>query len=213
MWEVTFTLLEGFAVTCMIFVWTLVFALPLGLVIAIGSMSKWKAISLPVRVLVWIVRGTPLMLQILILFYAPGLLFGVQGLDRFPTIVLAFSVNYACYFSEIYRSGIQSVPKGQYEAAKVLGMTGTQTFFRVILMQVVRRILPPMGNEIITLVKDTALARIISIPEILQLAFTRYVSKGLIWPLFYTGAFYLVFVGVLTVLLHFIEKKISYYRI
>lgn len=212
-WEVTLTLLDGFSLTCMIFLWTLLLSLPLGLIVALGSMSGVKAISVPIRFLVWVVRGTPLMLQILVLFYAPGLLFGIQGFDRFPTVVLAFTLNYACYFSEIYRSGIQSVPRGQYEGAKVLGLNGRQIFFRVILMQVVRRILPPMGNEVITLVKDTALARVISVPELLQLAFTRYVSKGLIWPLFYTGAFYLLFVGAITLLLRFVEKKIGYYQI
>lgn len=212
-WEVTLTLLDGFSLTCMIFLWTLLLSLPLGLIVALGSMSGVKVISVPIRFLVWVVRGTPLMLQILVLFYAPGLLFGIQGFDRFPTVVLAFTLNYACYFSEIYRSGIQSVPRGQYEGAKVLGLNGRQIFFRVILMQVVRRILPPMGNEVITLVKDTALARVIAVPELLQLAFTRYVSKGLIWPLFYTGAFYLLFVGVITLLLRFVEKKIGYYQI
>lgn len=212
-WNVTVSLLEGFGMTCLIFLLTLVIALPLGLVISFGSMSKFKFISYPVKFIVWIVRGTPLMLQILVFFYAPGLLFGWHGLERFTTIIVAFSINYACYFSEIYRSGIQSVPRGQYEAGQVLGMTKSQIFSKIILMQVVRRILPPMGNEIITLVKDTSLARIITVQEILQIAFSRYVSKGIIWPLFYTGAFYLIFIGLLTVLFHFLEKKMSYYCI
>ena len=212
-WSVTVSLLEGFGVTCLIFLLTLLIALPLGLVISFGSTSKYKAVSYPVKFLVWIVRGTPLMLQILIFFYAPGLLFGWHGMERFTTIIVAFSINYACYFSEIYRSGFQSVPRGQYEAGQVLGMTKTQIFFRVVLFQVVRRILPPMGTEIITLVKDTSLARIITVHEILQIAFSRYVSKGIIWPLFYTGAFYLIFVGILTVIFHFLEKKMSYYKI
>ena len=199
--------------TCLIFLLTLLIALPLGLVIAFGSMSKFKAIRYPVKFLVWIVRGTPLMLQILIFFYAPGLLFGWHGMERFTTIIVAFSINYACYFSEIYRSGIQSIPRGQYEAGQVLGMTKSQIFFKVVMMQVIRRILPPMGNEIITLVKDTSLARIITVQEVLQIAFSRYVSKGIIWPLFYTGVFYLLFIGILTVLFHYFEKKMSYYRI
>lgn len=212
-WNVTLNLLQGFGMTCLIFLLTLLIALPLGLVIAFGSMSKFKAIRYPVKFLVWIVRGTPLMLQILIFFYAPGLLFGWHGMERFTTIIVAFSINYACYFSEIYRSGIQSIPRGQYEAGQVLGMTKSQIFFKVVMMQVVRRILPPMGNEIITLVKDTSLARIITVQEVLQIAFSRYVSKGIIWPLFYTGVFYLLFIGILTVLFHYFEKKMSYYRI
>lgn len=212
-WNVTLNLLQGFGMTCLIFLLTLLIALPLGLVLAFGSMSKFKAIRYPVKFLVWIVRGTPLMLQILIFFYAPGLLFGWHGMERFTTIIVAFSINYACYFSEIYRSGIQSIPRGQYEAGEVLGMTKSQIFFKVVMMQVVRRILPPMGNEIITLVKDTSLARIITVQEVLQIAFSRYVSKGIIWPLFYTGVFYLLFIGILTVLFHYFEKKMSYYRI
>lgn len=212
-WNVTLNLLEGFGMTCLIFLLTLLIALPLGLVIAFGSMSKLKSVSYPVKFLVWIVRGTPLMLQILIFFYAPGLLFGWHGMERFTTIIVAFSVNYACYFSEIYRSGIQSVSRGQHEAGQVLGMTKHQIFFKVIAMQVIRRILPPMGNEIITLVKDTSLARIITVQEVLQVAFSRYVSKGIIWPLFYTGVFYLLFIGILTLLFRYFEKKMSYYRI
>ena len=213
MWEVTLTLLHGFGTTCLIFFLTLVFALPLGLLVAFGSMSKLKVVSWPIKAIIWVVRGTPLMLQILIIFYAPGLLWGWHGLERMPSVVIAFSLNYACYFAEIYRSGFQSVAKVQYEAGQVLGMTKTQIFSKVILMQVVRRILPPMGNEIITLVKDTSLARIITVQEILQIAFSRYVSKGIIWPLFYTGVFYLLFVGILTLLFNYLEKKMSYYRI
>lgn len=212
-WNVTLNLLQGFGMTCLIFLLTLLIALPLGLLIAFGSMSKFKAVRYPVKILVWVVRGTPLMLQILIFFYAPGLLFGWHGMERFTTIIVAFSINYACYFSEIYRSGIQSIPRGQYEAGQVLGMTKSQIFFKVVMMQVIRRILPPMGNEIITLVKDTSLARIITVQEVLQIAFSRYVSKGIIWPLFYTGVFYLLFIGILTVLFHYFEKKMSYYRI
>lgn len=213
MLEVTITLLEGFGITCLIFLLTLLFSLPLGLFISFGSMSKLKIISVPTRILVWIIRGTPLMLQILVFFYGPGLIFNIQGFDRFPTIIVAFTINYACYFSEIFRSGIQSIPQGQYEAGQVLGLTKSQIFSRIILMQVVRRILPPMGNEIITLVKDTSLARIITVGEILQIAFSRYVAVGIIWPLFYTGVFYLLFIGVLSLLLKYAEKKISYYNI
>ena len=188
-------------------------ALPLGLVIAFGSTSKYKVLSYPIKVIVWIVRGTPLMLQVIVIFYAPGLLFGVKGLSRFIAVVVAFVINYACYFSEIYRSGIQSVPRGQYEAGQVLGMKKRSIFFRVILLQVIKQITPPMGNEIITLVKDTSLARIIMVQEILFVAFSDYVAKGIIWPLFYTGAFYLIFVGLLTVLFHFLEKKMSFYKV
>ncbi len=213
MLDVTLTLLQGFGTTCLIFMLTLLFSLPLGLIISFGSMSKLKIISIPIKILIWIFRGTPLMLQILVFFYGPGLIFGVKGFDRFPTIIFAFTINYACYFSEIYRSGIQSIPKGQYEAGQVLGLTKSEIFTRIILMQVIRNILPPMGNEIITLVKDTSLARIITVGEILQVAFTRYVAVGIIWPLFYTGAFYLIFIGFLTILFHYLEKKISYYTI
>lgn len=213
MWDVTLDLLQGFGMTCLIFALTLAIALPLGLLVAFGSMSKIKLISYPVRAVVWAVRGTPLMLQILVIFYAPGLLWGWHGLERFSSVVVAFSLNYACYFSEIYRSGIQSVPKGQFEAGQVLGMTKRDIFFKVIFMQVVRRILPPMGNEIITLVKDTSLARIITVREILQIAFSHYVSKGIIWPLFYTAVYYLLFVGLLTLLFGYLERKISYYKI
>ena len=192
---------------------TLVLALPLGLVIAFGSMSKYKVLSYPIKFIVWIVRGTPLMLQVIVIFYAPGLLFGVKGLSRFIAVIVAFVINYACYFSEIYRSGIQSIPRGQYEAGQVLGMKKRSIFFRVILLQVIKQITPPMGNEIITLVKDTSLARVIMVQEILFVAFSDYVAKGIIWPLFYTGAFYLVFVGLLTLLFHFLEKKMSFYKV
>lgn len=212
-WEVTLNLLRGFGSTCMIFALTLLLSIPLGLIMSLGSMSKHKIISYPIKLIVWIIRGTPLMLQILVIFYVPGLVFKWHALERETTVIIAFVINYACYFSEIFRSGFQSVPRGQYEAGQVLGMTRKQIFFRVILMQVVRRIIPPMGNEIITLVKDTSLARIITVEEILQIAFSRYVSKGIIWPLFYTGVFYLIFVGVLTLLFKFFEKKLSYYKI
>lgn len=211
--EVTKYLFQGFGVTVLLFALTLIFATPLGLILAFGGMSRFKVFSYPIKLLVWVIRGTPLMLQIIIIFYVPGLLWGVSIFDRMTAVVVAFVINYACYFSEIFRSGIQSVPQGQYEACMVLGMTKTQTFFRVILFQVIRRVLPPFGNEVITLVKDTSLARIITIEEILYIAFSRYVAKGIVWPLFYTGVYYLVFIGILTLLFNFIEKKISYYKI
>ena len=159
--EVTLQLLDGFKITLLLFMITLLGALPLGLVIAFGSMSKFKPLRYLTRGIVWVIRGTPLMLQVILVFYGPGLIFGVQGLDRFPAVVVAFIVNYAAYFSEIYRGGIESIPVGQYEAGQVLGMTKSQIFFKVVLFQVIKRILPPMGNEIITLVKDTSLARVV----------------------------------------------------
>lgn len=211
-WSVSLDLLQGFGVSALIFLLTLVFALPLGLLIAFGGMSKFKPLSAVIKFIVWIVRGTPLMLQIIVIFYGPGLIFNMAAPDRFVATVVAFSLNYSCYFSEIFRSGILAIPKGQQEAGQVLGMTKSQIFFKVVLMQVIRRITPPMGNEIITLVKDTSLARTVSVVEILFSA-QRYVNKGMIWPLFYTAVFYLVFVGVLTLLFNYLEKKMSYYKI
>ena len=225
---VTMELLVGFWETVKIFVLTLVFAIPLGLVIAFGSMSKWAPFQrfgiaklnflknwMPIRWLtrgfVWIIRGTPLMLQLILIFYGPGLLFNLPSIGRFNAVIVAFSINYACYFSEIYRGGIESIPQGQYEAGQVLGMTKSQIFFKVVLLQVVKRILAPMGNEFITLVKDTALARVISIYEITYMG-ESFIKKGLIWPLFYTGAFYLLFSGLLTVLFSKLEKKLDYFR-
>ncbi len=219
--DVTVQLADGFLTTLLIFAVTLLAAIPLGLVIAFGSMSKFAPIKalpnfMPIRwitkTFVWIIRGTPLMLQIIIIFYGPGLMFGMQGFDRLPSVLVAFIINYACYFSEIYRGGIESIPKGQYEAGQVLGMTKPQIFFKVVLKQVVKRIIPPMSNEIITLVKDTALARVISVVEILKLAEQLTASRALIWPLFYTGVFYLLFVGVLTLLFNYFEKRLSYFR-
>jgi len=208
---VTLELLNGFWETLKVFVLTLVFSIPLGLVICFGSMSRFTPLKFLSRGFVWIIRGTPLMLQLIIIFYGPGLLFEVPGLPRFTATIVAFSINYACYFSEIYRGGIESIPHGQYEAGQVLGMTKTQIFFKVVLLQVVKRIVAPMSNEIITLVKDTSLARIIGIYEIIW-AGESFIKKGLIWPLFYTGAFYLIFSGVLTVALSKLEKKLSYFR-
>jgi len=211
--SVTQRLLEGFGLTCQIFLLTLLFALPLGLVIAFCSMSSFKPLRWLSRTFVWIIRGTPLMLQVIIVFYGPGLLFNATALPRMTAVLIAFIINYAAYFSEIYRGGIESIPKGQYEAAQVLGMTKTQIFFKVILLQVVKRIIPPMSNEIITLVKDTSLARIIAVKEIIMVAQEYVTAKALIWPLFYSGAFYLVFCGLLTILFSRIEKKLDYFRV
>ncbi|HBJ17168.1 MAG TPA: polar amino acid ABC transporter permease [Clostridiales bacterium] len=208
---VTMELLGGFWETVKIFFLTLAFALPLGLVVAFGSMSRFRPLKRLTRWFVWVIRGTPLMLQLIVMFYGPGLLFGIHGLGRFEAVVVAFVINYACYFSEIYRGGIESIPQGQYEAGQVLGMTKSQIFFKVVLLQVIKRILPPMSNEFITLVKDTALARIISVYEIVYVG-QSYIKKGLMWPLFYTAAFYLLFNGVLMVLFEKLEKKMNYFR-
>lgn len=208
---VTMELLEGFWETVKIFILTLAFSLPLGLVVAFGSMSRFRPLKWLTKGFVWIIRGTPLMLQLILIFYGPGLIFGISGLGRFQAVIVAFTINYACYFSEIYRGGIESIPQGQYEAGQVLGMTKTQIFFKVVLLQVVKRIMAPMGNEFITLVKDTALSRIIAIYEITYVG-ESFIKKGLIWPLFYTGAFYLLFSGLLTVLFGKLEKKLDYFR-
>ena len=204
-------LLGGFWESLKVFVLTLVFSLPLGLVICFGSMSKFSPLRSLVRIFVWIIRGTPLMLQLIIIFYGPGLMFGLPAMPRFTATIVAFAINYACYFSEIYRGGIESIPKGQYEAGQVLGMTRQQIFFKVVLLQVIKRILAPMSNEVITLVKDTSLSRIIGIYEIIW-AGESFIKKGLIWPLFYTGVFYLVFSGLLTIFFNKLEKKLDYFR-
>ena len=208
---VTMALMEGFVESLKVFSLTLLFALPLGLVICFGSMSKFTPLKAFCRGLVWVIRGTPLMLQLIIIFYGPGLIFDLPLLPRFTATIVAFALNYACYFSEIYRGGIESISQGQYEAGQVLGMKKGQIFFRVILLQVVKRILTPMSNEIITLVKDTSLARVISIYEIIW-AGESFIKKGMIWPLFYTGAFYLIFNGLLTVVFARLEKKLDYFR-
>ncbi len=211
-WTVTKNLLQGFSITCELFALTLVLALPLGLVVAFGARSRFKPVRAVVRTIIWIIRGTPLMLQVIAIYYGPALLFGWGLLPRFVAVLVAFVINYACYFAEIYRAGIESVSAGQYEAGKVLGLTRCQTFFKVILLQVIKRIVPPMGNEIITLVKDTSLARVVMVAEILKVA-QDYSAKGLIWPLFYTGAFYLIFVGALTLIIGFVEKKLNYFKV
>ena len=225
--EVTLYLLDGFKLTCLLFALTLVLALPLGLIIAFCSMSKFKPLSSVTKVVVWIVRGIPLMLQIFIIYYVPGFLgnnvfakvdsyfystIGLVDAGRFIAVTIAFAINYACYFSEIFRGGIQSIPKGQSEAAQVLGMKKSEIFFKVILVQVIKRIIPPMSNEVITLVKDTALSRVILVVELIKKA-EFLLTKALIWPLFYSGVFYLIFVGILTLLFNYIEKKLSYFKV
>ncbi len=211
LYEVSLTLLEGFVTTMQLFFLTLLFALPLGLLVSFGSMSRFVPLRALTNTVVWIVRSTPLLLQILVVFYGPGLLFGWELLPRFLAALVAFVINYACYFSEIYRGGIQSIPKGQQEAGQVLGMTPVQIFFKITLLQVVKRIVPPMGNELITLVKDTALVRVIAVYEIIWMG-ESYIKKGQIWPLFYTAIFYLIFNGLLTILLARTEKKLEYFK-
>ncbi len=208
---VTLALAEGLLENLTLFFTTLIFALPLGLVITFGSMSKFAPLKYLTRTFVWIIRGTPLLLQLFVVFYVPGLLFNFNGLDRMESAAVAFIINYAAYFSEIYRGGIESIPKGQYEACQVLGMSKTQTFFRVILMQVVKRVVPPMSNEVLTLVKDTSLARVIAIAEIIMVA-ERFTRQGIIWPLFYTGVYFLAMCGILTLLFGYVEKKLNYYK-
>lgn len=210
--DVNLQLLDGFKVTLVIFFATLVFAIPLGLLITLGSMSRFAPLRYVTRLFVWIIRGTPLMLQVMVVFFGPGLLFHWKALPRMTAVLIAFIINYAAYFSEIYRGGIESIPKGQYEAGQVLGMTRAQVFFRVVLFQVFKRIVPPMGNEVITLVKDTSLARVISITELVKAAQDIVGLKSIIWPLFYIGAFYLAFSGLLTLLFSRLEKKLNYYQ-
>ncbi|WP_028234933.1 amino acid ABC transporter permease [Pseudobutyrivibrio sp. MD2005] len=215
--NVTISLLEGFFGTLKLFSLTLLFSLPLGLIISFGSMNKSSIVRLPIRFIIWIIRGTPLMLQLLIIFYGPGVFLGVNlwgsgDSGRFTAALVAFVINYACYFSEIFRGGIQSIPKGQYEAAAVLGLTKRQTFFKIVLFQVIKKIVPPISNEVITLVKDTSLARVIAFYEIIWEGERFIKSAGIIWPLFYTGVFYLVFSGLLTLLFGYIEKRLSYFK-
>ena len=226
--EVTAFLMDGFLISLLIFAVTLLCSVPLGLPIAFCSMSRFKPLQAVSKIFVWIVRGVPLMLQIFIIYYVPGLLFGtpifsyidrhfflnyqIQDAGRVIAVLVAFSINYACYFSEIYRGGIESISKGQYEAGYVLGLTKKQIFRKIVLKQVVQRIVPPMSNEIITLVKDTALANRIMVGEIIKQAKELAADKALVWPLFYTGVFYLLFVGILTIVLSRVEKKLSYFR-
>lgn len=209
--KVTTELLVGFGENCYIFLMTLLLAIPLGLVISFGSMSKFKPLSFITKVFVWIIRGTPLMLQLFVVQYVPGLAFDMPMRNRMLSALIAFVINYACYFSEIFRGGIEGISKGQFEAGQVLGLTKTQIFFKITLLQVVKHIIPPMSNEIITLVKDTSLARVIAVSEILMNA-ERFAGKGLIWPLFYTSVFFLLFNGLLTILFNKLEKKLDYFR-
>ena len=212
--DVTLRLLEGFKENCFLFGMTLLMALPLGLIISFGSMSKFLPLKLLCRAFVWIIRGTPLILQLFVVFYIPPMLtngdFSID--DRMTASLVAFVINYSCYFSEIFRGGIQSIPTGQYEAGQVLGLTKHQIFFKIILLQVIKRIIPPISNEVITLVKDTSLANVISVAEIIFTGNSFSKSNGLIWPLFYTGVFYLLFSGVLTMAFSFIEKKLSFFK-
>ena len=226
--EVTTFLLEGFYISLLIFAVTLLCGAPLGLPIAFCSMSRFKPVKAIAKIIVWIVRGVPLMLQIFIIYYVPGLLFefpmfshvdryffvnfGINDAGRIMAVLIAFAINYACYFSEIYRGGIESISRGQYEAGYVLGLTKQQIFRKIILKQVIQRIVPPMSNEIITLIKDTALANCIVVCEIIKQANELAATKAMIWPLFYTGVFYLIFVGFLTIVLGKVEKKLSYFR-
>lgn len=214
---VTQTLLNGLATTFQIFICTLLFSLPLGLLFAFAAMSKCKPLRGLMEIIIWIVRGTPLMLQLIIIFYGPGMWLGHNiwsgnEAGRLTATVVAFTFNYACYFAVIYRGGIEGVPAGQREAGEVLGMTKSQIFFKVTLLQMIKRIVPPMSNEIITLVKDTSLARIIGAYELTYAGYSFMKSKGLTWPLFYTGVFYLLFVGILTLLFNYIEKKLDYFK-
>ncbi len=226
--KVTLDLLNGFTSSMLLFVFTLILSLPLGLLISFCTMSKFVPLRVFSKFIVWILRGTPLMLQIFVIFYVPGLLthgafvwpmvntgwawFDKTISTRFIAALVAFAINYAAYFSEIFRGGIQSIPKGQTEAGQVLGMTKSQIFFKVILLQVVKNIVPPISNEIITLVKDTSLANVIAVTELMHHAQFQLLN-GLIWPIFYAGVFYLIFNGIVTVLLAKLEKKLSYFRV
>ncbi len=205
------SLTGGFMLNLQLFFVTLILAVPLGLVVTLGSTSRFIPLRLLTKTFVWIIRGTPLMLQLFVVLYAPGLLFGIPMTKRFLAAVIAFVINYAAYFSEIYRGGIESISRGQYEAGAVLGMTKSQIFFRIVLLQVIKRITPAMGNEVITLTKDTSLARVIGIAEIIMCA-ERFTKKGLIWPLFSTALFFLAMNGLLTLLLRYLEKKMDYFQ-
>ena len=210
---VSLKLLEGFGTTFLIFFITLLLAIPLGLPIALCSMSRFQPLRWLSRGFVWVIRGTPLMLQVIIVFYGPDLIGMPSSLPRLSAVVVAFVINYAAYFSEIYRGGIESIPKGQYEAGQVLGLRKGQIFFRITLKQVIKRIIPPMSNEIITLVKDTSLARVIAVRELIMEASTFIKTQALLWPLFYSGAFYLLFCGLLTILFNRLEKRLDYIKV
>lgn len=214
-WTVTLSLLNGLSEACKLFGLTLLFSLPLGLLIAFGLMSRFKPVRWLFNTIVWIIRGTPLMLQLIVIYYGPGLWLGNNiwgGSGRMTACVVAFVLNYSCYFSVIYRGGILGVPVGQREAGEVLGLTKSQIFFKVTLLQMIKRVVPPMTNEIITLVKDTSLARIIAITELTMAGQAFMKSDGITWPLFYTGVFYLLVVGLLTLVFNYVERKLVYFR-
>lgn len=210
--EVTNKLLEAAQYTLGLFFLTLVIAIPLGVIIAGCALSRFKPLRYLTNTFIWVIRGTPLMLQVIIVMYGPGLILGIPMKERFLAALIAFGINYAAYFAEIYRGGILSMPQGQYEAGTVLGMSRWQINTRVIMPQVVKRITPAMGNEIITLVKDTSLANVIGIAEIILTAKNIVATKAIIWPLFYTGVFYLAMCGVLTLLFRYLEKRMNYYK-
>ena len=225
-WSVLYDLCTGFGVTLKLFALTLVIALPLGLIFAMLSMAKFKPVSYLMKLIIWVVRGTPLLLQCVVVTFIPSVLLKIPNKDfasmlhldtmadlQFFFVLIAFSLNYACYFAVIYEGGIKAIPKGQYEAGQVLGMTMPQIFFRVVLMQMVRRITSPMSNEVITLVKDTALARALSVIEIIAIAYEKVNKYAVLTPLLYAGLFYLAFSGLLTLLFHLLEKKLSYYTV
>ena len=210
--QVTAQLWDGFATTLYLFFVVLVLSLPLGLVFSFGSMSRFAPLRWFTRFWVWAIRGTPLMLQIITVFYVPGLVFNAPMKDRMLACLVAFVINYAIYFSEIFRGGIESIPKGQYEAGQVLGMTRSQIFFKIVLLQVIKRIMAPIGNEVINLVKDTSLARVIAVTEVLKSAQDIVNGHAIIWPLFYTAVFYLAAVGLIQIVLGLCERKLSYYK-
>lgn len=217
LWSVTVQLLGGLWTTFRIFILTLLFSLPIGLILGIASRSKFRVLRTILHIFIWIIRGTPLMLQLIIIFYGPGLWLGHNiwsgnETGRITATVVAFTINYSCYFSVIFRGGIESVPVGQREAGEVLGLTKWEIFWNITLLQMIKRIVPPMSNEIITLVKDTSLARIIAAYELTFSGYSFMKSAGITWPLFYTGVFYLVFVGVLTIIFNLIEKKLDYFK-
>ena len=225
-WSIIYDLCEGFGVTLGLFALTLVIAIPLGLLFAFCAMSKFKPLSYLMRGIIWVVRGTPLLLQCIIVTFIPSTLFQISNKDfaaalhlgaiadlQFFFVLVAFALNYACYFAVIFEGGIKSIPRGQYEAGKVLGLTKRQIFRNVILMQVIRRITAPMSNEIITLVKDTALARALGVAEVIMIAYEKVNKYVILTPLLYAGIFYLLFSGLLTILFHLLEKKLSYYQV
>lgn len=209
LWSVTLNLLKGLGQNAVIFAVTVVLSLPLGMAVTFGEMSKIPPVRWLFRTLVWIIRGTPLMLQLFIVLYVPGLVFNTPFRSRMTAALVAFVINYAMYFAEIYRGAIENIPKGQYEAGKVLGLSKRQVFFNIILFQVIKRITAPVGNEVITLIKDTSLARVIAVPEMLMAA-EKYTSRGLIWPLFYSLVFYLAATALATLAFNYLERRLDY---